>query len=193
MKIVTISGPHGAGKDAICEGLTKKFPMLYKVIPCTTRKMREGESEGKPYHFISEENFEGGLQNGEFLFNAQIRSHRSGFKREELQLSEFILIDILPVGARFVRELVRREKIGTSVHVFIHVPSDVRKMRIVNREPSLVNNPEKLQRMMDADPVQSNPRLYMDFDLILPNPNGLLQQTIASLSEFLEVFFSQSA
>lgn len=65
-QVVIISGPSGAGEDSIIEGL-RAYTRVNRVITTTTRPKRAGESEGSPYHFISKEEFEEKIRNGEFI------------------------------------------------------------------------------------------------------------------------------
>ena len=55
--ILAISGPSGAGKGTIINILSKyAFPKNARLmVSCTTRKPREGEINGKHYHFVSKE------------------------------------------------------------------------------------------------------------------------------------------
>ncbi len=52
MKLFYIIGPSASGKDTIFKEVSKG---LEKLIPYTTRLMREGEVNGKDYHFVSKE------------------------------------------------------------------------------------------------------------------------------------------
>ncbi|MEN8252154.1 MAG: hypothetical protein ABFQ53_01065 [Patescibacteria group bacterium] len=65
-KLFIISGPSGAGEDSIIKGLRE---LLNINVPTTTttRKMREGESEGRPYYFISKESFKKGVLENKFF------------------------------------------------------------------------------------------------------------------------------
>lgn len=64
--IFLVYGPSGSGKDSVIEGLKKYFP-IKKVVTTTTRKMRPGESQGKPYYFVSKKMFAKMVKNGEFF------------------------------------------------------------------------------------------------------------------------------
>lgn len=55
--IFIISGPSGAGEDSIITELKKRMDVR-TIITTTTRQMREGESEGDPYYFITQNEFE---------------------------------------------------------------------------------------------------------------------------------------
>lgn len=53
MKLITIIGPSGAGKDTVA--LMLSAILGYKVIcSYTTRPMREGEVDGKEHYFVKE-------------------------------------------------------------------------------------------------------------------------------------------
>lgn len=162
-------------------------------MPCTTRPPRPGESEGAPYYFVSKEQFERGIQAGEFVFNAPIRTHRSGTKRSELLRSPYALIDILPIGARQLREVISREKLGMMFSIFVNVPSEIRRERIIRREPGLISNPAKVEIMMTQDPVESNCSLYSDFDLITDNLDGEIDQTVERISDKMVRFMWSQA
>ena len=70
-KLVVISGPSGVGKGTVVKELQKiyqeKGEKLYLSISCTTRNIREGETEGVSYFFITQEEFIEMLKNNEFL------------------------------------------------------------------------------------------------------------------------------
>ena len=62
--IYYLMGKPASGKDRIFHKLLEKGH-FQRLIPYTTRPMREGEAEGQEYHFISEEEFEKLISTGE--------------------------------------------------------------------------------------------------------------------------------
>ena len=57
-RIIAIVGEAGSGKDSLVEKLIiKDKELFHKIIPCTTRPMRENEIDGVQYHFISMNEF----------------------------------------------------------------------------------------------------------------------------------------
>lgn len=58
-KIFYIMGKSSSGKDTIYGRLLQDEDMqLKKIILYTTRPMREGEQDGREYHFVQKESFD---------------------------------------------------------------------------------------------------------------------------------------
>ena len=62
-----VSGPSGVGKGTILKEVMERNPNLFYSVSATTRSPREGEIDGVHYHFMSEEEFDRRVDNGEFL------------------------------------------------------------------------------------------------------------------------------
>jgi guanylate kinase len=56
-KMIVVSAPSGAGKTTIVKHLFQKYPQLGFSVSATSRKMREGEKDGREYHFITATEF----------------------------------------------------------------------------------------------------------------------------------------
>ena len=67
-KLVIVSGPSGAGKSTIVKHLLSNtdYNLTFSVSACS-RKMREGEVDGKDYHFLSIDSFKTKIDDNEFL------------------------------------------------------------------------------------------------------------------------------
>lgn len=55
--LFVLSAPSGTGKDTVINALKQQGMDFYVVPSVTTRAPRPGESEGNPYHFVSQETF----------------------------------------------------------------------------------------------------------------------------------------
>ena len=51
--LFVVSGPSGTGKDTVVASLLKKHPEIQHTVSATTRTPREGEKDGRDYHFIT--------------------------------------------------------------------------------------------------------------------------------------------
>ena len=76
--LIIISSPSGAGKTSICKKLLELDSELKPSISFTTRKPRNNETNGIDYIFISKEDFEKKISNGEFLEYANVFNNKYG-------------------------------------------------------------------------------------------------------------------
>ena len=65
--LLVLTGPSGAGKDTVLSKLQERSPQMIKIVTTTSRAMREKESEGHPYHFVSRDQFEELIAEGAFF------------------------------------------------------------------------------------------------------------------------------
>jgi len=69
--LIILSGPSGVGKGTVREYIvnTHKIDITFS-ISMTTRKPRQNETDGVEYYFVSQEEFERHVKNGDFLEHA---------------------------------------------------------------------------------------------------------------------------
>ncbi|MDF2379673.1 MAG: hypothetical protein P1V18_05680 [Candidatus Gracilibacteria bacterium] len=65
--LVLILGPSGVGKGTQIKLLQERHPEFIFPKSVSTRKMRPNESDGNPYYFISNDQFDEYIQNNDFL------------------------------------------------------------------------------------------------------------------------------
>jgi guanylate kinase len=132
--LIIVSGPSGAGKSAISAGVLEQLPRLRFSVSYTTRTPRGGEQNGVHYHFVSREEFDGLVRNGEMLEWAEVYGNFYGTSRkmidEALTAGDDILLDVDVQGAR----TICRKRPG-AMSVFIMPPSyGVLKERLEQRK-----------------------------------------------------------
>lgn len=119
MSILILSGPSGSGKSTLCSAIVNQVFNVYFSISSTTRKPREGEQDGREYHFLSQEEFLQDIENGNFLEWAQVHTHYYGtsLKPVEKALSEnkIVIFDVDVQGHHSIKK--RYGKLATSVFV----------------------------------------------------------------------------
>lgn len=100
---IVISAPSGAGKSTLCKMLREEFPDFGYSVSCTTRPMRPGETEGRDYFFISEQDFKKMRQSGGFAETAVVHGHQYGTPlapvKTMLDAGQDLLFDIDVQGA----------------------------------------------------------------------------------------------
>jgi guanylate kinase len=106
-KVFVITGPSGVGKGTLIRALRERVPGLELSVSATTREPREGEVDGRDYHFLSREELDRRAEANEFLEHATYSGNRYGTLRSEVErrLSEgtSVLLEIEVQGARQVR------------------------------------------------------------------------------------------
>ena len=75
---VVLSGPAGAGKTSIAQGLLARDASLHRCVTTTTRTKRPDETDGVDYHFVSEAVFRSRLKQGCFLEWAEVYGYLYG-------------------------------------------------------------------------------------------------------------------
>jgi guanylate kinase len=69
--VLIVSGPSGSGKSTLVQKILE-LPQTIASVSCTTRPPRKTENKGKWYNFVTEEEFRGMIERGEFLEYAQV-------------------------------------------------------------------------------------------------------------------------
>jgi guanylate kinase len=148
-RIFVITGPSGVGKGTLIRGLMERVPGLGLAVSATTRSPRPGERDGVDYHFLSAEEFDRRVADGDFIEHATYSGRRYGTLRSELEgrlaRGEPVVLEIEVQGARQVRQAMPE-----ALAVFIAPPSrDALRTRLIGRG---TDDPEQVrQRMKTAE------------------------------------------
>ncbi len=110
-KVFVITGPSGVGKGTLISTLLKRVPGLELSISATTREPRQGEKDGRDYHFLTTEEFDQRIKAEDFLEFATYSGNRYGTLRSEvrqrLDEGHSVVLEIEVQGARQVRAAMR--------------------------------------------------------------------------------------
>jgi guanylate kinase len=126
-KVFVITGPSGVGKGTLISRLLDRVPDLALSISATTRKPREGEVDGRDYHFLTPEEFDERADAKDFLEFATYSGNHYGTLRSEvercLEHGKSVVLEIEVQGAQQVRASDLE-----SVQIFI-APPDPSQLR----------------------------------------------------------------
>ena len=105
-RLFVLSGPSGAGKGTLRENALKDIPDLVYSISCTTRRPRDGGTDGVQYRFITREDFADRIARDEFLEYAHVHDDMYGTLKADV-------MNVLHAGRNVLLE----------IDVFVDVPS----------------------------------------------------------------------
>jgi len=101
---IILSSPSGGGKTTIAHKLLAMRRDVGYSVSCTTRPPREGEVQGRDYHFLSAKEFKSGQKAGKFAESAEVHGHLYGTLRAEvervLSSGKHVIMDIDVQGSR---------------------------------------------------------------------------------------------
>ncbi|WP_227025983.1 guanylate kinase [Streptomyces fodineus] len=163
-RLTVLSGPSGVGKSTVVAHMRKEHPEVWLSVSATTRKPRPGEQHGVHYFFVTDEEMDKLIANGELLEWAEFAGNRYGTPRaavlERLEKGEPVLLEIDLQGARQVRESMSDARL-----VFLAPPSWeelVRRLTGRGTEP-----PEVIERRLEA--ARTELAAEPEFDTTLVN------------------------
>ncbi len=144
-KVFVITGPSGVGKGTLIAKLLEHEPGLELSVSATTRPPREGEVEGRDYHFLDPDEFDRLAAEGAFLEHATYSGNRYGTLRTEverrLRAGRSVVLEIEVQGARQVRAAMPE-----AVLVFIAPPRpEALEERLAGRG---TDSPEAIERRL---------------------------------------------
>lgn len=103
-----VSGPAGSGKGTVVATLIKNHPEIFLSVSATTRKPRPGEIDGVHYYYISKEEFESRIKNGQMLEYTTYSGNYYGTPlkevEEQMAMGKDIILEIEVDGGMQVKE-----------------------------------------------------------------------------------------
>lgn len=167
-KLIIVSAPSGSGKTTLVKHLLSVFPSLAFSISATSRKKREGETNGKDYFFITEEEFRHRIAVGDLLEWQEVYpgSFYGSLKSEVEKMmaaGNDVIFDVDVVGGLNIK----KEFGSRALSLFVKPPSiEVIRERLNCRN---TDTPETISRRVDKATLELE---FADkFDHIIVNDN----------------------
>jgi guanylate kinase len=121
--LIVLSGPSGAGKDALLNRLRENgYPLEY-VTTMTTRSRRAQERANIDYHFVSADKFQKMIDNDELLEWANVYGNWYGVPKQPLkdalERGQDTIVKVDTQGAATIKKIVPE-----AVFIFLIPPSN---------------------------------------------------------------------
>lgn len=156
-KIIAIMGKAGSGKDTILRGVLR-HPKAHEIISCTTRPMREGEVNGRNYHFISLEQYATNLLRGDFL---EATEFNDWFYATPITSLSPDCVNVGVFNPEGIKLMLQDERVEVIAIYYIQASGKTRLIRQLNREEDPDIN--EILRRYEADEIDFS---YIPFEYI---------------------------
>lgn len=153
--LIILSGPSGVGKGTVRKAIIAKHKVrLTYSISMTTRAPRAMEVDGRDYYFVSKEEFQRNIDEGNFLEWAEFVGNRYGTPKDKVEQlrneGKNVFLEIEINGATQVLSKVKDDKV---VSFFLKPPSikqleDRIRKRKTESEETIRERLEKGEREM---------------------------------------------
>jgi len=165
--IIILSSPSGTGKSTLARMLLDKYDNIKLSISATTRKPREGETNGFDYYFLTQEEFDKKVKDNEFLEYAGIYERSYGTMKSQIE-NKFaegndVLLDIDWQGNLSISKQIKNQ--SKLLRIFL-LPPSVRELE--NRLTLRATDSKEVieRRMADAKNTINH---YKEYDFVIIN------------------------
>jgi guanylate kinase len=177
--MLVLSSPSGAGKTTLARRLIENEPRVAMSVSHTTRARRNGEKDGRDYHFVDRDTFMRMRERGEFLEWAVVFDNFYGTPRHpaEQALAEGrdVLFDVDWQGASSLRDKAKDDV----VTVFILPPTAAdleQRLNVRAQDP-----PETVRRRMLG--ASNEIQHWDEYDYVVINYD--IEQSVAAVRAIL--------
>lgn len=136
-KIYCMMGKSSSGKDTLYQKVLERLPQIHRVVPYTTRPIREGEQDGVEYHFVDDKQLAELETDGKIV---ELRAYNTVYGiwkyftvddgQIDLEQGDYLLIGTLETYEK-IREYYGAEHL---VPIYIEVEDGERLARALERE-----------------------------------------------------------
>lgn len=178
--LIVLSGPSGAGKDAVRDLLMQWQLPFHFVVTATNRPPRPGEKDGVDYHFLSDAEFDRIEAEDGFIEQAIVYGQRKGVPRSEivdaLAAGKDVLARVDVQGAATLKRLI-----SDALLIFIAPPSTEEEERRLTERAT--ETEEQLGLRLAT--AKSEMAEAAKFDYVIPNETGKLAETARKVVEII--------
>jgi guanylate kinase len=195
--LITVTGPSGTGKDAVISGVLAQDPAIRRFVTATTRTPRPGEEHGKNYYFLTRDEFEKGVAEGDFIeHNPNYNGNMYGTPKWEVERlfgeGYDVISDINAIGVRLFEEALPQQ-----IYKLLLLPPSRERLeqRLTGRNPDMAVEGRQRLLQIEADLGNlhnpnytfTNPDMagtsYANYDAVLVN--DVLDHTVAEAARLI--------
>ncbi|CAK9298987.1 unnamed protein product [Gordionus sp. m RMFG-2023] len=171
LKPVVLCGPSGVGKSTFIKKLLQDYKDVFDLsISHTSRKPRKGEIDGREYHFVSREEINKGILDGEFIEHAEFSNNIYGTSKKAIRdIQKTGKICILDIDVQGVKQLKNLgDKHFAPIYIFI-MPPDMKTLEERLRARKTDSEEAIIKRLNTAEQEIKYAKEPGNFDAVIKN------------------------
>jgi len=178
--LIVLSGPSGAGKDAVLSRMRNSdYPLKY-ITTVTTRPHRASETNNVDYHFVPEEKFQAMIERNELLEWATVYGNWYGVPKkpvkQALDAGQDTVVKVDVQGAAAIKKILPE-----AVFIFLMPPSrEELKQRLKQRHTE--SSVDLDLRIKTAEEELKQLSL---FDYVVFNRQGEIDRAVAKIQSII--------
>lgn len=189
-RIYCVMGKSSSGKDSIYHQIMESGALALKpIIPYTTRPVRDGEQDGREYHFCTEETLQQLLAEGRII---ELRAYNTVYgvwkyftvddERIDLEHNDYMYIVTLE-GYMKIREYFGKDRV---VPIYIEVEDGERLMRAIAREQKQeIPKYEEMCRRFLADSADFSEEKLTEAGITYRFCNNDFEETVRNVTAYI--------
>lgn len=148
--LVCIIGGSGSGKSTLEDEIII-HDGFSKAISTTTRSKRNGEHDGREYHFVSTDEFKLLAENNKLLESVEFAGNHYGLTRDEFNKNDDHLVFVVePNGFMQISKFIKENALNiTPIVVYMDITEKERFKNMVKRG----DNPISIQERLKAETI----------------------------------------
>jgi guanylate kinase len=171
--LIVISGPSAVGKDAVVQRLLEDSEAFTFVVTVNTRLPRPGERPGVDYHFVTRQQFQRMVADGEMLEYAPVYDDFKGVPRagvmQALSSGKDVVLRVDVQGAATIRSLCPEA-------LLIFLTPENESVLLERMRSRQADTPESLELRLAT--FHQEMQRVGEFDYMVPNITGQLERTV---------------
>ncbi len=178
--LIVLSGPSGAGKDAVLSKMKElDYPLKY-IITLTTRPRRPNEKDNVDYHFVSMERFQEMIENSELLEWAKVYGNWYGVPKEEIKQAldkgQDIIVKVDIQGAATIKKILPQ-----ALFIFL-IPPSIEELALRLKQRHTESPSDLAIRIKTAEAEMKQLPL---FDYMVVNKWNEIEQAVAEIKAII--------
>lgn len=179
--LIVISGPSGVGKDTVIQRMRERKAPMHFVVTATSRPPRPNEENGVDYWFVSKEEFQRMIDEGELLEHALVYGEHKGILKSQVRLAlesgKDVILRLDVQGAATIRKLT-----PGALLIFLTTASEEELVERLKARKT--ESPERLKLRIET--ARQEYQRLDEFDYVVVNRDGELDKTVDTVMAVID-------